>query len=166
MDHFDTIIRGGQVIDGSGKPRFPSDIGIAGERIAAVGDLGAAAGEREIDAGGLAVAPGFIDTHTHDDRALLSGPTMAAKVSQGVTAVIVGPYRIGIYETNMPGWPIARVAFFRKDVPNQEGEWTFCADTEFALPPESKPESVCVRCGNPVIGGGRCAECLELHRER
>ena len=56
----------------------------------AIGDLAELSAGREIDAGGHAIAPGFIDVHTHDDRAVLSDPTMACKVSQGVTTVVTG----------------------------------------------------------------------------
>jgi len=86
----DYILRGGEVIDGSGGPRFRADVAIAGDRIAAVGTVGAVAGAREIDVSGRIVAPGFIDVHTHDDRALFATPEMPAKASQGVTTVVTG----------------------------------------------------------------------------
>jgi N-acyl-D-amino-acid deacylase len=86
----DYILRGGEVIDGSGRPRFRADVAIAGDRIAEIGAVAKAAGAREIDVSGLIVAPGFIDVHTHDDRALFATPEMAAKASQGVTTVITG----------------------------------------------------------------------------
>src|SRR5437879_10158339 len=85
----DWILRGGTVIDGSRGPRRRADVAIAGDRIAAVGKVAKTAGAREIDVAGLVVAPGFIDVHTHDDRALLASD-MAAKASQGVTTVITG----------------------------------------------------------------------------
>jgi N-acyl-D-amino-acid deacylase len=85
----DWILRGGTVIDGSGGPRRRADVAVTGDRISAVGKVAKTAGAREIDAAGLVVAPGFIDVHTHDDRALLASD-MAAKVSQGVTTVITG----------------------------------------------------------------------------
>src|SRR5947207_8723721 len=85
----DWILRGGTVIDGSGGPRRRADVAIAGDRITVVGKIAKTAGAREVDASGLVVAPGFIDVHTHDDRALLAGD-MAAKASQGVTTVITG----------------------------------------------------------------------------
>ena len=86
----DYILRGGEVIDGSGGPRFRADVAIAGDRIAEIGAVGRAAGAREIDVTGRIVAPGFIDVHTHDDRALFATPQMAAKASQGVTTVVTG----------------------------------------------------------------------------
>lgn len=89
-DTFDLLIRGGTVVDGTRAPRFRADVGVKGDRIAAVGELSRDRAQREIDAGGKIVAPGFIDAHTHDDRLLLSAPEMAPKASQGVTTVIAG----------------------------------------------------------------------------
>jgi N-acyl-D-amino-acid deacylase len=84
------ILRGGTVIDGTGALRVRADVAIAGDCIEAVGDVANSAGAREIDVSGKIVAPGFIDVHTHDDRALFAAPDMAAKTSQGVTTVITG----------------------------------------------------------------------------
>ena len=86
---YDLIVRNGTIVDGRRSPRYEGDIAIDGDRIAAIGRLDARA-DREIDASGLVVAPGFIDAHTHDDRLLLSAPNMAPKVSQGVTSVVAG----------------------------------------------------------------------------
>ena len=86
----DWILRGGEVIDGSGEPRRRADVAIVGERIAAVGTVSRVAGVRELDVSGKIVAPGFIDVHTHDDRALFATPEMPAKASQGVTTVVTG----------------------------------------------------------------------------
>ncbi|MBC8240966.1 MAG: amidohydrolase family protein, partial [Alphaproteobacteria bacterium] len=90
MTSADLVIRNGTVIDGSGAAGFQADVAVSGDRISAVGDLGAMAGAREIDAQGQVVAPGFIDVHTHDDRYLFTHPEMAPKASQGVTSVVVG----------------------------------------------------------------------------
>lgn len=87
---FDTVIRNASVVDGSGAPRFDADIALDGGRIARIGDLGGARGREEVDGRGLTATPGFIDSHTHDDRELLSRGEMTAKVSQGVTTVIGG----------------------------------------------------------------------------
>jgi N-acyl-D-amino-acid deacylase len=86
----DWILRGGEVIDGSGRPRRRADVAIAGDRISAVGTVDKSEGDRELDVSGKVVAPGFIDVHTHDDRALFATPDMAAKASQGVTTVVTG----------------------------------------------------------------------------
>jgi N-acyl-D-amino-acid deacylase len=90
MARYDLVLRGGTVLDGTGAAGVTADLAIAGDRIAAIDKLPQGSGASEIDVAGLAVAPGFIDVHTHDDRALLSQPEMAPKVSQGVTTVIAG----------------------------------------------------------------------------
>ena len=89
-EHYDILIRHASIVDGTNAPRYAGDIGIRGDRIARIGDLAGAGGDVEIDLAGRIAAPGFIDAHTHDDRALLSDPDMAPKVSQGVTTVIGG----------------------------------------------------------------------------
>ncbi|MGZ5238914.1 MAG: N-acyl-D-amino-acid deacylase family protein [Caldimonas sp.] len=92
----DLLIRGGTVIDGSRAPRYDADVGLLDGRIVAIGDLAGRAAKRTLDATGRIVAPGFIDSHTHDDQALLSQPDMSFKVSQGVTTVIAGNCGISI----------------------------------------------------------------------
>ncbi len=86
----DLVIRNARLIDGSGAPSQRGDLAVSDDRIVALGSLNAIQGARELDAGGKALAPGFIDPHTHDDRALLSDPLMTCKVSQGVTTVVAG----------------------------------------------------------------------------
>jgi N-acyl-D-amino-acid deacylase len=86
----DTVLRGASVVDGTGRDRYRADIGITGDRIAAIGDLSGVRSEVEFDASRYVAAPGFIDIHTHDDRALLSDPGMEAKLSQGITTVVTG----------------------------------------------------------------------------
>jgi N-acyl-D-amino-acid deacylase len=101
----DWILRGGEVIDGSGRPRFRADVAIAGDRIAEVGAVAATTGAREIDVSGKLIAPGFIDVHTHDDRALFATPEMAAKASQGVTTVVVGNCGISLAPLSLEDTP-------------------------------------------------------------
>ena len=99
-ERYDLLIRNGTVIDGTRAPRFAADVAVRNGRIAALGDLRGARAVEEIDAAGKIVAPGFIDAHTHDDRLLLSDPSMAPKASQGVTTVVAG--NCGISLAPMP----------------------------------------------------------------
>jgi N-acyl-D-amino-acid deacylase len=87
---FDVLIHGGRVIDGTGNPWFRADVGIRGDRIAAVGALGDAPARLRLDVAGKVVAPGFIDAHVHGDLALLSDPLHEPAVRQGVTTYILG----------------------------------------------------------------------------
>jgi N-acyl-D-amino-acid deacylase len=101
----DWVLRGGDVIDGSGRHRRRADVAIAGDRIAEIGVAAKAEGAREIDVSGKIVAPGFIDVHTHDDRALFTTPEMAAKASQGVTTVVTGNCGISLAPLVIRGAP-------------------------------------------------------------
>ncbi|MDB5375991.1 MAG: N-acyl-D-amino-acid deacylase [Rubritepida sp.] len=104
----DLIIRDATLIDGTGAPRRRGDIGVKGDRIAAVGDLSAMSADREVMAEGRVVAPGFIDAHTHDDQAVLCGPAcMLCRVSQGVTTVVIGNCGISIAPVPMAERPPA-----------------------------------------------------------
>lgn len=85
----DLVISGGTVIDGTGAPRRPADVAIVGERIAAVATADIT-GVNRIDADGLAVAPGFIDLHSHSDYLLLGNPCAQSKLLQGVTTEVGG----------------------------------------------------------------------------
>ncbi|MDR7453877.1 MAG: amidohydrolase family protein, partial [Armatimonadota bacterium] len=86
----DLLIRGARIVDGTGNPWWPGDVGVRGDRIVEVGDLRAAAARRVLDAAGAVVAPGFIDLHTHADFTLPCYPRAAAMVRQGVTTQLVG----------------------------------------------------------------------------
>jgi len=90
MSVCDLIIRGGMLFDGSDAPAIRADLAIDRDRIVAVGDVSEWSSDAVIDASGLAVAPGFIDVHTHDDWAVLKTPDMPFKVTQGVTTIIGG----------------------------------------------------------------------------
>jgi len=88
---FDLLIKNGTVINGLSDDSFEADVGIVGERIEAIGDLGSAPARTAIDAAGKAVAPGFIDIHTHTDAVeLLVNPKGESKIRQGVTLEVSG----------------------------------------------------------------------------
>ena len=84
------VLTGARIYDGSGRPPFAADVGVTGGRISAVAPAIRGRSDNRVNLGGLALAPGFIDAHTHDDRAVLDQPHMTAKVSQGVTTVVTG----------------------------------------------------------------------------
>ena len=87
---FDWILRGGTVIDGSGKEGFLADVGILDGKIAAVGDLSGAQAEKTLDVTGRLVTPGFIDIHRHADAALFREGFGDAELFQGLTTIVNG----------------------------------------------------------------------------
>ncbi|HEV8613490.1 MAG TPA: D-aminoacylase, partial [Gemmatimonadales bacterium] len=86
----DLILRGGTVFDGSGAPGHIADVAVSGGRIAAVAQRIRASAAEEIDARGMAIAPGFIDIHSHADGSLFIDPRVESFIRQGVTTVVVG----------------------------------------------------------------------------
>ena len=86
----DIIIRGGTIFDGSGTPGVTGDLVITGEKITAVGGRATGTGVLEIQARGLAVAPGFIDIHSHGDGSLADDPRAESIIRQGVTTIVGG----------------------------------------------------------------------------
>ena len=96
-EHYDLLIRGGTVYDGSGARGELLDVAVQGDRVVRLGRVAEDATAAEvIDATGLAVAPGFIDVHAHDDTLVLVEPEMTGKVMQGVTTVINGNCGAGV----------------------------------------------------------------------
>ena len=97
---FDTLIRNGTVIDGTGRLRYVADVGISRGKIEAIGRLENAEAVRTVDATGLVVAPGFIDMHSHSDVSLLDKPAGDSRAYQGVTTEVTGncghsPFPVG-----------------------------------------------------------------------
>jgi N-acyl-D-amino-acid deacylase len=103
--HCDLLIAGGTVIDGTGAPGFAADVAIVDDRIVAVGPALPHHAARHIGASGRVIAPGFIDVHTHDDRALLSHPLLPFKVSQGVTTLVAGNCGVSMAPLVIEGQP-------------------------------------------------------------
>ena len=87
---FDFIIRNAAIYDGSGGAAYMGDVGINSDTIAFIGDLSKAIANSEYDAKGLALSPGFIDTHSHHSRGMFEIRDMPSCVSQGITTIVVG----------------------------------------------------------------------------
>ncbi|MBM4037308.1 MAG: D-aminoacylase [Planctomycetes bacterium] len=87
---FDTLVRGGILLDGTGGEPLGADVGIRGDTIQAIGALDGAEAARVLDAAGLAVAPGFIDIHAHGDLFPLLAPGAPARLHDGVTTEVLG----------------------------------------------------------------------------
>lgn len=115
---FDVVFLGGTVVDGSGGARRRADVGVTGDRIAAIGDLRGAAAGRIVDASGLVVAPGFIDMLGWSEVNILVDNRGVSKVSQGVTTEITGE-----------GWTVAPMsAATMRDDSAQYAAWGLVVD--------------------------------------
>jgi len=117
---FDLIIRGGTVYDGSGKPGMVTDVGINADTVAFIGDLSNAEGEKQIDATGLAVAPGFINMMSHAEVSLLIDGNSQADIRQGITLEVLGEGSMGPLNDKMKqDW---------KDQMKRNPDWQFDID--------------------------------------
>jgi N-acyl-D-amino-acid deacylase len=137
----DWILRGGEVIDGSGGPRRRADVAIVGDRIAELGAVARSEGAREIDVSGMIVAPGFIDVHTHDDRALFATPEMAAKASQGVTTVITGNCGISLAPLLLDAAPPPPL-----DLLGEPGDYRYASFAQYLAALDKAPAAVNSAC--------------------
>lgn len=96
----DLVLRGGSIIDGTGRPAYPADIAIRGGRIDAILAPGQDFRGEELDVAGLVVSPGFIDMHAHSDLAVLADRGHVSKVAQGITLEVVGQDGLGYAPVN------------------------------------------------------------------
>lgn len=101
----DLLFRDVRVVDGSGAEPYTADVAVAGDRIVAIGKLNGQTAKRVINGNGRCLMPGFIDVHTHDDTQVIHQPEMLAKISQGVTTVIVGNCGISASPVTLTGVP-------------------------------------------------------------
>lgn len=102
---YHTVIRQAQIVDGTGGPIYQADVGIRNDRVVAIAEQLNGPTQHEVAAQGLCLSPGFIDVHTHDDLEVINNPGMLAKVSQGVTSVIVGNCGISASAVELQGDP-------------------------------------------------------------
>jgi N-acyl-D-amino-acid deacylase len=140
---YDLILKGGRIYDGSGMPSFLGDVAISDGRIVEIGRINAAA-DRVLDVGGLAVAPGIIDFHTHFDAQLWWDPLASSSIDHGVTSIVMG--NCGL--TLAPCKPESRDAligtFVRvEDMPRESLQagipWEWTTHGEFLDALEKKP---------------------------
>jgi len=92
---YDLVLRHGTVYDGTGSEGVVEDVAVQGDSIVALGDLGKSRGREEIDATGLAVAPGFINMLSHSERSLIEDPRSQSEIRQGVTLEVLGEVSMG-----------------------------------------------------------------------
>jgi N-acyl-D-aspartate/D-glutamate deacylase len=116
-NEFDLVIRNGKIVDGTGNPWFVGDVAIRGDKIVAVGRIPETEANKEIDAEGLVIAPGFIDMHSHSDFLLLEDGNAQSKIRQGVTTEILG-------EGNSAGPYQGKLSARRMKVAGKTEEWT------------------------------------------
>ena len=154
---YDYILAGGTVIDGSNTPGVKADVGVRGDRVAAVGDLSGAAARERVDVSGLVVAPGFIDSHTHDDNYLLRRRDMTPKISQGVTTVITGNCGISLAPLAHPAPPAPL------DLLDEGGSYKFTRFADYLDALRATPAAVNAACmvGHSTL---RAAVMPDLHR--
>ncbi|MGH9931328.1 MAG: D-aminoacylase, partial [Pyrinomonadaceae bacterium] len=121
---FDVIIRGGNVYDGTGRPPIRADVGIKGDRLAAIGNLSTATAPTVIDARGLAVAPGFINMLSWSTESLIVDGHSQSELRQGVTTQIFGEgWSMGPLNERMKRRVIAEQGDIKYDI-----EWTTLAE--------------------------------------
>jgi len=143
---FDIIIKGGIVYDGSGRPPRRADVGIKGNRIAAVGNLSRASSPTIIDATGQAVAPGFINMLSHSESSLIGDPRSLSELKQGVTTQIFGEFSMGPLNEQMK----QRMSQTRGDSQNQI-EWTTLAEYLSYLEKRGIPQNIASFIGAATI---------------
>lgn len=132
---YDLVLKGGRIYDGSGLPSYSADVGVVNGKIAAIGRLNDGA-KRTLDVDGLAVAPGFIDPHTHLDAQLLWDPLGTSSCYHGVTSVIVGNCGLSLAPAKVEGRDAVIKSFVRVEAISrrvlEEGvQWRWTSTGEY-----------------------------------
>jgi N-acyl-D-aspartate/D-glutamate deacylase len=105
MPSCETLIRNVRVLDGSGAEPQTADVAVDAGLVCAIGQLSQYTAQKVVEGEGRILSPGFIDVHTHDDTSVIRDPQMLAKLSQGVTTVIVGNCGISAAPVQLAGSP-------------------------------------------------------------
>jgi N-acyl-D-aspartate/D-glutamate deacylase len=155
MARYDTVIRGGMVVDGTRMPRRRCDVGIVDGRIAKIGRIGVAEGKRALDADGMIVAPGFVDLHTHYDAQLFWDPYCSLSGWHGVTSVVIGNCGFGFApvrpeERERAMRSMTRVEAIPYAAMSAGLPWDWVTYPEFLDSVDRSPKSVNVRPFVPV----------------
>jgi len=143
---FDIIIRGGTVYDGTGRAPIKADVGIKGDRIAAIGNLSSVTAPTIVDATGLAVAPGFINMLAHSETSLIVDPRSLSEIKQGVTTQIFGESSMGPLNSEMKRRRLESQGDIRNDIP-----WTTLAEYLTYLEKRGISQNVASFIGAPTI---------------
>ncbi|WP_119301438.1 N-acyl-D-amino-acid deacylase family protein [Dongia deserti] len=139
-DTCDLLIQRVSLFDGSGAPPYVGDLAVIDDKIVVIGDLHNWRAREKVDGQGLALAPGFIDVHTHDDRALLIGD-MANKTSQGVTSVVVGNCGISLAPLSLRAAPPPPL-----DLIGTQADYTYPTFAEYMDALDRQPPAVNAAC--------------------
>src|SRR5438128_11194632 len=143
---FDIIIRGGTLYDGTGRAPMKADVGIKGDRIAAVGNLSRATAPTIVDAPGLAVAPGFINMLSHSETSMIVDPRSISELKQGVTTQIFGEFSMGPLNDKMKRLLLEAQGDVKYDI-----EWTTLAEFLNYLEQRGISQNVASFIGAPTI---------------
>src|SRR6202047_743199 len=132
---YDIIIKGGTIVDGTGAPRFDADLALANGSIAEIGRISEGATET-IDARGLAVAPGFVDPHTHYAAQICWDPLITSSSWHGVTSVVMGNCGVGIAPCKpevreIAAWDLVNVEAIPFDVLSRGITWDWVSFPQF-----------------------------------
>src|SRR5690242_19338867 len=132
---YDIVIKGGTIVDGTGKQRFDGDLAVIGDKVAEIGHVNSSAKE-VIDARGFIVAPGFVDPHTHYDAQICWDPLITSSSWHGITSVVMGNCGVGIAPCKpavreIAAWDLVNVEAIPFEVLSQGIKWEWESFPQF-----------------------------------